>query len=337
MSQVRFLSGAQDGEAVSIRELVEQAERRPLADSDGKSGAMLERAVLADGRTVIVKRFDPDFDLVMRISRDMRGREVEMWESGIFDRLPADVGHAVIDGWFDEVGIGVLVMRDLGDAVYGWRTRVSSDQCRSMVRSLASLHRTFLGRAPDGLAPLDALIGLFEPDRIRPYAQDELVGYALRGWEIWADLVSDEVGERVLELAQDTAPLTRAIARRPMTVIHGDLATVNMAFEDDQLTLIDWGLAAAAPGGVDIGRFLAGCAHVLDVDRDAFLSMYREEAGEAYDEAANRLGLLAGLVWLGWNKALDIVDHPNEEAREREKSALPWWLDRAREALLTDM
>ena len=117
----------------------------------------------------------------------------------------------------------------------------------------------------------------------------------------------------MLALAQDTAPLTEALVNRPMTMIHADLATVNMAFEDDHLTLIDWGLATSAPGALDIGRFLVGCAHVLDVDRDAFLAMYREEAGDAYDEAATRLGLLGGLVWQGWNKALDIVDHPDEE------------------------
>jgi len=322
---------------VNIRELVEQAERQPLADSDGKSGATLERAVLADGQSVIVKKFDPEADLVMRISEDTRGREVEMWENGIFDRLPADVGHAVIGGWFGDDGLGVLVMRDLGDAVYGWQTQVTPDRCRTILRSVASLHRTFLGQPPDGLAPLDAVVGLFEPDRIRPYAQEELVGYALRGWEIWADLVTDEVGERVLALAQDSAPLTRAIAQRPMTMIHCDLAPVNMAFDDDRLTLIDWGMATAAPGALDIGRFLAGCAHVLEVDNDAFLAMYREEAGDTYDEAATRLGMLAGLVWLGWNKALDIVDHPHEDVREREKAALPWWLDRAREALDTGL
>jgi thiamine kinase-like enzyme len=138
-------------------------------------------------------------------------------------------------------------------------------------------------------------------------------------------------------MAQDTGPLTEALVNRPITMIHADLATVNMAFEDDHLTLIDWGMATPAPGAVDIGRFLAGCAQVLDVDRDAFLAMYRDEAGDIHDDAATRLGLLAGLVWLGWNKALDIVDHPDEAVREREKAALPWWLDRAREALMTDM
>jgi hypothetical protein len=322
---------------VALRDLVEAAERQPLADSDGKSGATLERAVLADGRSVVVKRFDPDADLVMRVSGDTRGREVEMWGSGVFDRLPVDVGHAVLDGWFDDDGHGVLVMRDLGDAVYGWRTRVTPDRCRSMLRSVTSLHRTFLEQPPGGLAPLDAVVGLFEPDRLRPYADEEIVGYALRGWEIWADLVTDEVGQHVLALAQNAGPLTEALVHRPTTMIHADLATVNMAFENGHLTLIDWGMATAAPGAVDVGRFLAGCAQVLDVDRDAFLTMYREEAADIHDEAATRLGLLAGLVWLGWNKALDIVEHPDEAVREREKAALPWWLDRAGEALMTDM
>ncbi len=318
---------------MSIRELVEQAERSPLADSDGKSGATLERAVLADGRSVVVKRFDPEADIVMRLTGDARGREVEMWESGTFGRLPVDVGHAVLGGWFGDDGLGVLVMRDLGDAVYDWKTRVTSDRCRTMLHSIASLHRAFHEQPPNGLAPLEKIVGLFEPARISPYAHEELVGYALRGWEIWADLVTDEVGERVLSLAEDSAPLTRALQARPMTMIHGDLATVNMAFDDDGLTLIDWGMATVAPGAVDIGRFLAGCAHVLEIDCDTFLTMYREAAGDTYDEAGTRLALLSGVVWLGWNKALDIVEHPEEGVREREKAALPWWLDRAREAL----
>jgi hypothetical protein len=323
--------------SVDLRDAVEAAARQPLVESDGKSGATLERAVLEDGRSVIVKKFDPEADLVMRITGDTRGREVEMWESGIFDRLPADVGHAAIGGWFGDDGLGVLVMRDLGDAVYGWQTRVTPDRCRTMLRSVTSLHRSFLEQPPDDLAPLDAVVGLFEPDRIRPYGDEELIGYALRGWEIWADLVTDDVGERVLALALDTAPLTRALAQCPMTMIHSDLATVNMALDDDRLTLIDWGLATVAPGALDIGRFLAGCAHVLDIDNDAFLALYREEAGDAHDETATSLGMLAGLVWLGWNKALDIVDHPREDVREREKAALPWWLERAREALDTGL
>jgi hypothetical protein len=177
------------------------------------------------------------------------------------------------------------------------------------------------------------LVGLFEPDRIRPYAGNGLIDFALRGWEHWPDVAPGALGAEVLALAQDTSPLVEALSAMPLTVVHGDLATVNCAFEGSRLTLIDWGMAAAAPGPLDIGRFWAGCAHMVDLLPDDFLAAYRHQAGDLYDERATRLGLLGGLVWLGWNKALDIVEHPDPAVRAREKAALPWWLDRAREGL----
>ena len=42
---------------------------------------------------------------------------------------------------------------------------------------------------------------------------------------------------------------------------------------------------------------------------------------------------LSGVVWLGWNKALDIVEHDDPAVRARETSGLQWWLARAEEAL----
>jgi hypothetical protein len=307
-------------------------ERRPLADNEGKSGATLERAVLADGSRVIVKRFDPADDLVMRLTGDSRGREVEMMERGLFDQLPSDVGHAVMGGWFED-GHGVLVMRDLGSAPLTWDDRLDAGRCEVLLRGVTALHRRFHGSPPAGLTPIEDVVGLFEGRRITPYRGLSLVDYVLRGWELWAELVPGEVGERVLALAGDTAALSAALARRTPTFVHGDLATVNLAFEDGRLTLIDWGLSTAGPGAMDIGRFLVGCAHTLDVTPDDFLSMYRRHAADVYDEHATRLGLLSGLVWLGWNKSLDIGDHPDAAVRERERAALTWWLERAAEGL----
>ena len=65
--------------------------------------------------------------------------------------------------------------------------------------------------------------------------------------------------------------------------------------------------------------------------------MQRETAGPAYDDGALRLGLLAGLTWLGWNKSLDIVEHPDPAVRERERVALTWWLHQAELALETGL
>jgi len=326
-------------------------DRAPVND-DGRSGATLERVLLADGSSVVVKRFDPSVDLVMRLSGDLHGREVDFFQRGILDRLPPTVLHPVMDGWYDDEGLGVLVMRDLGDAVLSWKSVVTTAQARTMFSAVAELHAAFLGSAPAELTPLGSLVSLFEPPRIRPYTGESLVDYALQGWEYWPEVAPGEVGERVLALAQDTAPIEAACLALPTTLLHGDLATVNMALEPGRpgcLTLIDWGLAAEGPAELDIGRLLVGCAHLFGpigggggsetiVARlDDLVALQRETAGPAYDKGALRLGLLAGLAWLGWNKSLDIVEHPDPAVRERERVALTWWLHQAELAFETGL
>ena len=332
------------------RAALEAAVERTPVNDDGRSGATLERVRLADGSCVVVKRFDPAVDLVMQMTGDTRGREVELWQRGILDGLPPTVLHASLDGWYDDHG-GVLVMRDLGDAVLTWESVVTREQAATMFRAIADLHEAFRGSAPAGLTPFEGVVGLFEPRRLRPFAGKALADYALRGWEYWPEVAPGEVGDRVLALAQDTTPLTEACRSLPTTLLHGDLATVNMAFEADRpgcLTLIDWGVATEGPAEHDIGRLLAGCAHLFGpVGRpendtvaarfDDLVTLYRESAGAAYDDEALRLGLLAGVVWLGWNKALDIVEHPDPAVRERERAALPWWLHQAELALGTGL
>jgi hypothetical protein len=332
------------------RAVLDTALERSPVNEDGRSGATLERLLLADRSRVVVKRFDPAADLVMRLSGDTRCREVELYRRGTLDRLPMTVLHSVLDAWIDEDGCGVLVMRDLGDAVLSWTSVVTRAQAKTMFGAIADLHAAFLGAAPDGLTPLASVLSMFEPRRLRPYVGEPLVDYALRGWEHWAEVAPSEVGERVLALAQDTAPLAAACLALPTTLLHGDLATVNMAFETDRpgcVTLIDWGLAAAGPAEVDVGRLLAGCGHLFGpagggaetiVARlDDLVALHREAAGPAYDVSSLRLGLLSGLTWLGWNKALDIVEHPDPAVRERERTALGWWLRQAELAFETGL
>ena len=132
------------------RALVDAALDRAPVNDDGRSGAVLERVLLADGSRVVVKRFDPAVDLVMRLSGDPSGREVELFQRGLLDALPPTVLHPVIDGWYDDDGHGVLVMRDLGDAVLTWTSIVDPGRARTMfcARSRTSMrlsparHRT---------------------------------------------------------------------------------------------------------------------------------------------------------------------------------------------------
>jgi hypothetical protein len=47
------------------------------------------------------------------------------------------------------------------------------------------------------------------------------------------------------------------------------------------------------------------------------------------------LALLAGLLWLGWNKALDAYEHSDSVVRRRERDDLGWWVSKARATLAT--
>lgn len=296
---------------------------------DGRSGAALQRRTLADGRKVIVKRYDARSDFVMRMVGDERGREVGLFLDGVLDDLPPTVRHPILGAWYDDDGRGVVVMRDLGDAVLTWDHVLSPAQLRVILGALHDLHSAHRGRTEPTETPLDLLVGIFEPTRIRPFSDVPLVDAALRGWEYFAEVAPSEVGQRVLALSQDGAPLVRALRGRTPTFLHGDVATVNMAVEPHGVTLFDWGLASVGPAEMDIARLLVGCAHTFDVTFDGFLDLQREAAGADHDEAALELAVLASLTWLGWNKALDIVEHPDDAVRARERAGLDWWLAQA--------
>jgi hypothetical protein len=314
-----------------LRDVVE---RTAVSDHVGKSGAGLERVRLRDGRALVVKRVDPRHDVTLALTGGGPSREYVLWRDGAFDRLPAGVRHAVVDGW-TEGDCTVLVLRDLGDRVLSWEDRLSADQAQRAMAAVASLHRTFLGQAPQGLAPLDLVVTMFTPRRIREAQAEEveLLRLALRGWELFDDVVPVDVAQPVLGLLSDPAPLVTAMQRAPTTLAHGDLATVNMALDADDLVLIDWSMATAGPGALDIARFVAGCSSVVDATREELISWYRAAAGPACDDRTMHLGLLSAMVWLGWNKALDAVEHPDPATRTRERSDLDWWVRATRTAL----
>ena len=314
--------------------LRDAVDRRAVSGHEGKSGAGLERVRLADGRALVVKRVAPGGDFTLDLTGGGPAREFVLWRDGVLARLPDGVAHAVLDSWL-EGETTVVVMRDLGDTVLTWDARLTSRRAFWLMERVAALHRHFLDAPPAGLAPLDLVLSLFAPRRIRALATsgNDLMGLAVRGWEIFADTVPPDVSGPVLELLDDVSPLAAALGTGPVTLCHGDLATVNMAFEGDDLVLLDWAMSSAAPGALDVARFLAGCASVVSPSREELLEAYRTAAGPAADERSIRLALLSGLVWLGWNKALDAAEHPDPAIRAREEADLAWWVRAARTTL----
>ena len=311
--------------------------RAALVEHVGKSGAALDRVTLADGHTVVVKRVTPATDVTLSAFGQQVAQEFVLWLSGGLDRLPEGVAHAVVDGWTEGEDTTVIVMRDLGDAVLTWDDRLDVRTCQWVLERVAALHRAYLGEPPADVVPLQPALELFAPTRLTDVARDgdELFAAAVRGWDYFADraLVPPDVSDLVFRLCDDARPLVDGLAAGPVTLAHGDLATVNMAIEDDRLVLLDWAMPLAAPGAIDIARLLIGCAHVVDVHPDEVVARYRRAAGAAYDDRSMQLALLSALCWLGWNKTLDIVESPDEAVRERERTSLDWWIAQARKAV----
>lgn len=314
--------------------LADVVERVALPDHDGRSGAGLERVRLPDGRAFVVKRMDVESDLTLGLTGGTVSREYLLWRAGVLDRLPSGVSHAIVDAWQDGES-AVLVMRDLGASVLTWDDRLTAGPTRWMIGRVAALHREFQDAPPPDVAPLDRVLDLFAPHRVAGLAREgnELMGQVTRGWDMFADKVPADVAAPILALLADVTPLARALAARSLTLCHGDLATVNMAFDHDELVLLDWAMPTAAPGALDVARLLAGCSSVLEPSREEVLTAYADAVGPAYDEDAMKLALLSGLMWLGWNKALDAHTHPEPSVRIRERADLDWWVRRSREAL----
>jgi hypothetical protein len=314
-------------------------ERVPLAEHVGKSGAGLERVRTADGASYVVKRVNAGSDILHALLGGGPAREYLLWREGALDRLPDGVGHALVDAWC-EGDTTVIVMRDLGFRVLGWDNHLTPEQTRWVLNRVAALHRAFLDDPPHAVAPLELALDQFAPHRIGAVVgvENPLPALARRGWSLFADLVPDDVAEPILAVLADVRPYADALlAAGPVTLAHGDLATVNMAFDGDDLVLLDWAMPVAAPGTLDVARFVAGCSSVAGLSREETISAYRDAAGPAYDETAMRLALLLGLVWLGWNKALDAAEHPDPAIRAREREDLDWWVGQARRSLESGM
>ena len=308
-------------------------QREGLKGHDGRSGAVLERVVLDDGTRLVVKTAAPGTDLPGAATGDP-GRELWLWSTGILGRLPPGAGHAIVDGWETGDGTIITVMRDLGDAVVGRRGPITRSRCRRILGAAAAVHRRFAGQHVARLCPLERRLTLFSPRGIAAAGGDnQLAALVARGWEYFAEIAPPDIVAEVFAVFDDPEPLANELRRGGSTLIHGDLWLVNVALPPRGVVLLDWGLATEAPAAVELASFLAGNASSVHATREQIIDDFRDLSGGLHHEPTLRLAMLAGLVELGWNKALDIAENP--KIAERERADLAWWVTQARVALDT--
>ncbi len=311
-------------------------ERTPLRQtSQGYSGAMLERVVLADGRALVVKHLSPAWDATMRLTHDT-GRVAGLWTSGVMDRFPPVIDHAIVaveaadDGW-------VLIMRDISGALLSDDRVLTQAESRRILEAASMLHRTFRGEPLEGLCSLTDHLSLFTP---RTAASEHggaspVFEWIARGWDVFPNVVPHDVAAAVHAIHERPDRLAFELDRCVTTLIHGDLWLANVGLEPDRVVILDWGTATQAPAAFEFTTFLTGAWSRIAATREALIDDFRAVCGDDHDERALQLSFIATFAEYGWNKALDAAEHPDAAKRAREAADLAWWIGRVRRALET--
>ncbi len=319
----------------SLLDQLEATRLEPLSHG-GNSGAALVRAFRDDGTAFVLKRVSAaGADWLARATHD-EGRTAQLYLAGAFDRMPAAISHGIVAvGRSDDAAW--IAMRDVQAHLLPTSARLSRDDSRRILAAAAQLHRVFHDDVPPGLATLADRIGMSSPgvaDAER-HESDLLPKQFEQGWDAFAELVSDDVADVVLDLTRRPDALADALLRvhGAATLIHGDLRGDNLGFDDDRLVLIDWDLATAGTPTVEFAWYLAHSARRIDAEHDEIEADFRAAQGIASSDGEVELGMLSGLVQYGWRIAHSARVHPDPAETDWGRRELEWWVSRAREAL----
>ncbi len=311
-------------------------DRGAFAGEGGQTGASFERATLTDGSRVVIKHVTrDDWMLVVSNGESYLNR---LWRDGVFERMPSTIDHTMIAMEPTDAGF-LLVMRDVSDVVLAEGRVLSRAENRRVLQATDKMYRQFWGEDLPG-CPLEDHFTVFNPFDPELNARLEKLDTPIpalmrRGWEMFGDVAPRDVTDAMQALLDDPAPLVRELDRRPATLIHGDLRLHNMGLSDDRVVLLDWEIVGTAPPALEFGWYLIISASRIDATREQITDDFREISADHFDPVALELGMLSALFFLGWNKAIDIVENPDPAIRAQERADLDWWIARVRTALDT--
>jgi hypothetical protein len=308
-----------------IRDIRERTSLEP-----GISGCLVERWRLADGRTLFAKHLRPEDSWLMRASDD-HGREAELFRSGVLGEIEPLADHAVMAAVAEDGGW--LLLSDDRSVALAHPPRSPSGRARLLGRTIAIGER-FLGRDVPGACPIEVRLRVFSPDTaLRERAGTDLAPKVIgRGWELFAEMARPTVASAVRTLAEDPAPLARALAELPATLVHGDLRAGNVGWSAGRAVLVDWGLAMVAPTVFDLTWWLFNAGWRSATGLDRMLEEVRALLPGVADRAVG-LGLLATLVQAASYFGFEAAQNPDPSARRRAREGLAWWSERALDGL----
>ena len=306
----------------SFAELLDGASGVEPVDGPGKSGARLDRLTIG-GQPHIVKYLDPRVDWTLRAAGV--DAALEVWRRGILDRLPDSINQPIV-AVAREDEVTALLMRDMGP----WMVPVTDDaitldQHLRFLDHMAAMHASFWESDLD----IDVVSTRARLLELSPHtaAREETLGHAqpltaliARGWPLLAQ-VAPRAAALVTPLAQDPAPILRALTGTPLTFVHGNWKLDNLGTDADGRTiLIDWELPGRGPALSDLTWYLSINCRRLPHSKEDAIDAYRESlelhgvSTDVWWSRQLRLCLLGTLVQFGWEKAFSGYD-----------DELAWW------------
>ena len=304
-------------------------ERTPLEQSDGKSGAILERVVI-DGAPFVLKTVDRRHDWIMRQIGDLAVLPVVVWEEGLVDLVPSCVDHTLVGAARGDDGTAVL-MRDVArHLVPSGDAPIELQQHLRFLEHMAACHAASWGWHDEvGLVPISNRYLFFSPTaldlELRRAEPAPVVEIAADGWARLPSR-SPDLASLVFPLLATPWPFFDALAREPRAFLHGDWKLGNLGSDADGRTiLVDWSMPWSGPPCADLVHYVVLNQARLPVGHrkeDAFDEYRAALAAQGIDtdpwfERQLALCILGAMLQLGWEKALG------------DDAELEWWSARA--------
>ncbi|MCB0111356.1 MAG: phosphotransferase [Caldilineaceae bacterium] len=319
----------------------------------GLSGSSLLRieADCANGTNrFVLKRMASQRDWIMAASNDQRCRSVTLWQSGLLDRLQPTFSHTILACARDDAG-WALLMEDVSSTLVP-EEPLTNNQLYLLLYSLASLHATFweataLTDPELGLCSTEQLLQVFTPATGHRFADvaSPIPKLLFEGWYLLQDLVAPDVVDVLDSLYTNSQPLCDALARYPMTLVHGDFRGPNLGITwqpTPQTILFDWQLAGYSAATIDLAWFFS-TPNVLfsPVTWDDAAAYYRQrlaaQLGMRFDndwwQPLLALGQLVNVLRRGSLKARSAAYHTNEAYRVMDRKVLDLYSGQVRAAV----
>jgi hypothetical protein len=306
----------------------------PWKNSDSLSGSRLERAVI-DGQRVVIKYVCVEDDWIMRATGDLNCRQLTLLTSGVLDKLPEVIDHAIVACAPYTSAQGhrgaALLMRDVSESmVPAGSEPIALDMHRRFLAHMARMHAAYLGSddAAD-LFPLAHHYVFLTPtmaDLEARYGKSDPIPPAVAaGWRL-LESRHPRQARSLLELARDPGPLLAALRVGPTTLVHADWKLGNLGSGPGATILLDWDRCGSGPPLVDLAWYLAVNCDRLPESKEDSIAAYRgslDVAGvdtSGWWDAQLRAALAGGFLQLCWAKTDDAAE-------------FGWWSDRLDEAL----